>query len=319
MIAQGTLLTVAARNDSPSSWRTRPRLGRPDSTSTLARWVRRSWVWRISVMSEPTPRKPSKRPAGSTIGSPGHGDPPRSALGLQFHLERVERLLLDQHPAELGMAAEKRRQRMADQLGARAAEQHAHARADVAHAILIIDLPQPADAALLIFEQQLAGAFALRADIGVGLELLEGPAGHRQNAENRHAEREHQRQHVLEGDGVARDEQSADDAGGEDHHPGGDAGGNDDQPERRDPKARHQRSREQLRSGAKGREQVKRKRQPDERSNRDFADQQPLRDCPSRPADAGDRLRAGELHRAKVERRDHDRPAEQQAAWAQRR
>ena len=255
-------------------------------------------------------------PAGGIDdGIARHGDPARPALGLQFHLERIERLLLDQYPAKLGMAAEQRGQRVADELGAGAAEQHAHARADVADAIFIIDLPQPADAALLIFEQQLAGAFALRADIGIGLELLEGPAGHRQNAENRHAEGEHQRQHVLEGNGVAGDEQSADDAGGEDHHPGGNAGGNDDQPERRDPKARHQRSREQLRSGAKGREQVKRKRQPDERSNRDFTDQQPLRHDASRPADASDGLRAGQLHRAEVERRDRNRPAEQQPAW----
>ena len=46
----------------------------------------------------------------------GDRDPARPARGLQLHLERVERLLLEQHAAELGMAAEQRRQRMAEQL-----------------------------------------------------------------------------------------------------------------------------------------------------------------------------------------------------------
>ena len=45
--------------------------------------------------------------------------------GLQLHLERVERLLFEQHAAELGMAAEQRGQRMAEQLAGRAAEQGA--------------------------------------------------------------------------------------------------------------------------------------------------------------------------------------------------
>ena len=191
-----------------------------------------------------------------------HRDPARAALGLQFHFERVERLLLDQHAAELGMAAEQRRERMADQLRGRAAEQHAHARADVADAILAIDLPQPADTALLIFEQQLARAFALGADIGVGLELAEGPARDREDSEDRNAEREHQRQHVLEGDRIARDEQGADDAGGEHHHPGGDAGGNDDQAERGDAERGHHRGREQLRARFERREQIERQGQP---------------------------------------------------------
>ena len=99
-----------ARSASPSSWRTRPRLGRPDSTSTLARWVSRSCVWRISVMSEPTPRKPSKRPAVSMIGSPAI-EIQRGPRGVcKLHLERVERLLFEQHAAELGMAAEQARE-----------------------------------------------------------------------------------------------------------------------------------------------------------------------------------------------------------------
>ena len=76
------------------------------------------------------------------------------------------------------------------QLAGGLAEQRAHSRADVGDAVLAIDLPQPADAALLIFLEQQARAFALAADVGVGLELVERPAGDGQDAEDRHAERE---------------------------------------------------------------------------------------------------------------------------------
>ena len=189
---------VAPRSASPSSWRTRPRLGRPDSTSTLARWVSRSCVWRISVMSEPTPRKPSKRPAVSMIGSPA------------IEIQRVPRGV----PSSISSALNgcfssstlpssawppsKRGKRMAEQLARRPAEHRAHARADVGDAVLAIDRPQPADAALLIFLEQQARAFALAADVGIGLELAEGPAGDGHDAGDRHAEREQDRQHVLE-------------------------------------------------------------------------------------------------------------------------
>ena len=113
------------------------------------------------------------------IGSPAIEIQRGPRAVLQLHFERVERLLLEQQAAELGVAAEQRRQRMAEQLARRAAEQGGHARADVGDAILGIDLPQPADAALLIFLQQQAGAFALRAEVGVGLQLVERPAGDR--------------------------------------------------------------------------------------------------------------------------------------------
>ena len=46
----------------------------------------------------------------------GDRNPARPARGLKLHLERVERLLFEQHPAKLGMSAEKRGQRMAEQL-----------------------------------------------------------------------------------------------------------------------------------------------------------------------------------------------------------
>ena len=45
-------------------------------------------------------------------------NPARPARGLHFHLERIERLLVEQHPAELGMAAEQRGQRMAEKRAA---------------------------------------------------------------------------------------------------------------------------------------------------------------------------------------------------------
>ena len=112
------------------------------------------------------------------------------------------------------LAAEKRRERVADQLVRGRAQQSAHPRADVGDAVLGIDLPQPADAALLIFLEQQAGALALAADIGVGLELVERPAGDGQHAEDRDSEREQDREHVLEGDRMAADEQSSADAGG---------------------------------------------------------------------------------------------------------
>ena len=153
------------------------------------------------------------------IGSPAIEIQRAAARRLQLHLERVERLLLEQHPAELGMAAEQRGKRMADAAGWRAAEQRAHARADVGDAVFGIDLPQPADAALLIFLEQQARALALAADVGIGLELVEGPAGDGQDAEDRHAEREHDRQHVLERNAVTAEQQRAADAAGESDHP----------------------------------------------------------------------------------------------------
>src|SRR6476619_6162970 len=91
---------------------------------------------------------------------------------------------------------------MAEQLAGRLAEQGAHPRADVGDAVLGVDWPQPADAALLIFLEQQARAFALGADVGVGLELMERPARDREDAEDRDSEREDDRQHMLERDAV---------------------------------------------------------------------------------------------------------------------
>ena len=121
---------------------------------------------------------------------------------MQLHLEGVERLLFEEHPAEFGMAAKKSGHRMAEQLAGRTAKQRAHTRADVGDAVVGIDLPQPTHAALFIFLKQQARALALAADIGVGLELMKGPARDGQYAEDRDAEREQDRQHVLERDAV---------------------------------------------------------------------------------------------------------------------
>ena len=112
-------------------------------------------------MSRADPAEALEAAGGVDDRVAGDRDPARPARGLQFHLERVERLAFEQHAAELGIAAEQRGQRMAEQLAGRAAEQGGHARGNVGDAVLGIDLPQPADAALLIFLQQQAGAFAL--------------------------------------------------------------------------------------------------------------------------------------------------------------
>ncbi len=120
----------------------------------------------------------------------GDRDPAWAARGLQLHLKIVERLLLQQHAAELRMAAEQRRHRMAEQRAGGAAEQCGHPAGDVGYAIFAIDLPQPAHAALLIFLQQQAGAFRLGTEIGIGLELAEGPAGDGQDADDGDAQRE---------------------------------------------------------------------------------------------------------------------------------
>ena len=67
------------------------------------------------------------------------------------------------------MTTQQRRQGMADELPRGHAQHRAHPAADVAHPVLVIDLPQPADAALLIFLEEQARALALTADVGVGL------------------------------------------------------------------------------------------------------------------------------------------------------
>ena len=160
MIAQGVSPPAEPDSASPSSWRTRPRLGRPESTSILARLVSRSWVRRTSVTSWPTPRKPWNWPATSMIGSPDRliQRVPRRVFSSISRLAKGWRD--EQGAAERAVAAQRGGQRMADQLVGRAAEQGGHPRGDVDDPVLGIDLPQPADAAMLIFVEQQADRFA---------------------------------------------------------------------------------------------------------------------------------------------------------------
>ena len=135
----------------------------------------------------------------------GDRNPASAARRLQLHFERIERLLLEQHAAKFGMSAEKSRKRMANQLTGGLAQQRAHSGANIADAVLVIDLPQPAHTPLLILLEKEACAFALTSDVGIGFELMEGPASDGENAEDRDAEREDDRQHVLERDRIAAD------------------------------------------------------------------------------------------------------------------
>ena len=192
---------------------------------------------------------------------------------------------------------------MAEQLLAGRSEQRAHARADVGDAIVGIDLPQPTHAALLIFLEQQARAFALAADIGVGLQLVEGPARDGQDAEDRDAEREEDRQHVLKRHAVPLDQQRSAHAYGEGDHPGRDAGRHDDQAERGDAEAGHDRGGDDLGTGIERREEIERQAEPEAARSRDFADHHPHRNPSPGAADAVDRLNPREMHRAEV----HDR------------
>ena len=88
-------------------------------------------------------------------------------------------------------------QRMADHLVGRAAEQGGHPRRDVDDAILGIDLPQPADAAMLIFVEQQPDRFRLRAGPGEHLQLAEDPAGQPRQAERAGAGDEHEGERDL--------------------------------------------------------------------------------------------------------------------------
>ena len=57
--------------------------------------------------------------------------------------------------------------------------------------------------------------------------------------------------------------------------------------------------------------QIERQRQPEQRASDDVADHQPFRHLAARAADMGDRLGAGELHRAEVGDDHRQRPSRQ--------
>ena len=185
-------------------------------------------------------------------------NPARAASGLQLHVELVERLLLKQLTAQFGIAAQQRRHRVTEQLARRTAEQSRHSRTDISDAILAIDLPQPAHAALLIFLEQQACTFALGAKVGIGLELFERPAGDVEDAENRDAQREQDRDHMLERNRVAADEHAETDAGGEGRHPADGGTRVDDKAKSGDSKTGGDRRGDHLRSWRDRREQIER-------------------------------------------------------------
>ncbi len=96
---------------------------------------------------------------------------------------------------------------MAEQLASRTTEQCGHSAGNIGYAIFAIDLPQPANAALLIFLEQQAGAFGLRAEVGIGLELPKRPARNGQNPDDCDAQREQDGQHGIERDRTAAHQQ----------------------------------------------------------------------------------------------------------------
>ena len=115
----------------------------------------------------------------------GEADPAGAAAGAQLHLQVRERLAGEQGAAERAVAAQRGRQRVAEQLADRATEQGGHPAGNVDDAVLAIDLPQPADPAMLIFAQQQPNRFRLGADLGHGQQLVVGPAGETGDADDR--------------------------------------------------------------------------------------------------------------------------------------
>jgi hypothetical protein len=201
---------------------------------------------------------------------------------------------------------------MTEERAGRSAQQSGHSRADVGDAIFRVDLPQPAHAALLIFLQKKARALALRAEIGVRLQLLERPAGDVEDAEDGNAKREQDRKHVRKRHRVPSKEQGAAKAGRERRHPPHRGARMNDQAEPGDAETRSDRRCDDLRSGRDRREEVERYRQPDRSASEHFPDQHPVWNLPSRSTDMGDRLGLRDLHRSEVYDGDGAQPGEQQ-------
>ncbi len=140
---------------------------------------------------------------------------------------------------------------------------------------------------------------------------MEGPARDREDAEDRNAHGEDDRQHVLDGQAVPAEEQCGADAGGEGGHPGLGALRDDDEAERADAETGHQRRGDDLRVRADRGVGADGKAEPQGGAQGDVADHQPRRDAPARSPDAGDRLGPGELHRAEIEAGDSERPRQE--------
>ena len=200
---------------------------------------------------------------------------------------------------------------MSDELAGGLAEQSGHPRADVADAVFGVDLPQPADTALLIFLEQQARALALAADVGIGLELVESPASDRQDTEDRYSKSEHDRQHVLERNRVATDQERSTDTGCESDHPGACARRDHDQAKSAHAEPCHDRCRNDLSSRVHRWKKIEWKAEPDDRAQGDLADHGPHRDPAARAPDAGDGLVARDLHCSEVHEGNGDPPPKQ--------
>jgi hypothetical protein len=102
-------------------------------------------------------------------------------------------------------------------------------------------MPQPAHPALLILLEEQAGAFGLGAEVGIGLQLSERPAGDVQDAEDRDSQREEDRHQIVERNVVAARQQHVAEPGGEDRHPRRHASWNHHQAQRGNAEAGDQR------------------------------------------------------------------------------
>jgi hypothetical protein len=115
--------------------------------------------------------------------------------------------------------------------------------------------------------QQQARAFALAADIGIHFQLMECPPRDRHHADDRYAEREGDRKHVLCRNAVTAERQRAADGGGEGDHPGHCALRDDHEAEARHAHSRHHGCGDHLGARIEAWEKVE--RQPEERRGTD--------------------------------------------------
>ncbi len=116
---------------------------------------------------------------------------------------------------------------------------------------------------------------------------------------------------MLEGHGVAADQQGATDAAGESDHPGERGRRHHHQAEAADGEAGHDRGADDLRARVERREDIERNREEDGGADEDFADQLPQRHPVAGAADAGDRLMTRELHQDEIDDPDAGGPGQQ--------
>ena len=239
-------------------------------------------------------------------------DPARAAPGGQLHFEIGEGLARQQDTAERAGAAERRRQRMAGELVGRAADQSGHPRGDVDDAILAIDLPQPADAAMLIFVEQLADRFGLGAGSGEALELAEDPARQPRHAERADAGEQQESERELGIERAAAIIISEAEASGQGRDPGDRGRRDGGERDRRRDHRRHRAADDDLDAGRLGGEGPGRQRRPEAGEADRLDDGGPARGRP-RGAAAG---AGGGDHRAAardpIEEGDQRDPADDQ-------